>query len=154
VAGRIKKELNISVIAAGKIDPDLAEKTVAEGKTDFVALGRPLLADPDLPAKLRDGKEDEVFRCLYCNNCLKSFWRSCTVNPFLYRESSAQVVLSGSPKRIMVIGGGPAGMEAAVLCKLIGMKCPCLKKTPSWAASGKRPVGCPGRRAMFLLLMF
>jgi pyruvate/2-oxoglutarate dehydrogenase complex dihydrolipoamide dehydrogenase (E3) component len=146
VAERIKKELNIPVIVAGKIDPDLAEKTVAEGKTDFVALGRPLLADPDLPVKLRDGKEEEVFRCLYCNNCLKSSWRSCTVNPFLYRESSAHVVLSASPKKIMVIGGGPAGMEAAVLCKLSGHEVSLFEKESELGGQWKAACGLPWKQ--------
>ena len=120
VANDVKKSLDLPVIVSGKIDPELAEKTVSEGWADFVALGRPLLADPGLPDKLRRNAMDEITPCLYCNNCLRTSWRSCTVNPFLFRESTATLSPTAAPKKIMVIGGGLAGLNAAVLCKMKG----------------------------------
>jgi len=115
VAEEVKKSLRVPVITAGKIGPELAEQVVRDGKADFIALGRPLLADPGLPDKLRNGRLEDVHQCLYCNNCLRSAWRSCTVNPFLYREAMLPLAPAESPKKIMVVGGGLAGMQAAVL---------------------------------------
>jgi 2,4-dienoyl-CoA reductase-like NADH-dependent reductase (Old Yellow Enzyme family)/thioredoxin reductase len=120
VAAEVKKATDLPVIVSGKISPELAEKTIGSGQADFVAWGRPLLADPELPHKLSQGNFGNISRCIYCNNCLRTSWRSCTVNPFLYRESLSSMSPSISPRKIMVIGGGLAGMEAAVLCKMRG----------------------------------
>jgi len=115
VADQVRKVLKIPVITAGKIGPELAEQIVRDSKTDFVALGRPLLADAELPNKLRDGRLEDIRQCLYCNSCLRTTWRSCTVNPFLYKEAMLPLTPAKSPKKIMVVGGGLAGMQAAVL---------------------------------------
>ena len=72
MAEEIKKAVKVPVIAAGKIDAELAEEVIAEGKADFVAMGRPLLADPELPEKIHRGPVEDVRRCIYCNNCLKT----------------------------------------------------------------------------------
>jgi 2,4-dienoyl-CoA reductase (NADPH2) len=120
ISQQVKQKVSLPVIVAGKIPPALAEQAVSEGQTDFVAMGRPLLADPQLPDKLQAGELKEIAQCLYCNNCLRSSWRSCTVNPFLYRDSTFSIVPSGKPRKIMVIGGGLAGMQAAVLGKIKG----------------------------------
>jgi len=118
VAEKIKDTLKVPVIAAGKITPGLAEDTVRSGKADFIALGRPLLADPSLPQKIKSGKEEPLKSCLYCNNCLRSSWRSCTVNPALYRESVKPTARSSAAgKKVMIIGAGLAGLQAAVLLK-------------------------------------
>jgi 2,4-dienoyl-CoA reductase-like NADH-dependent reductase (Old Yellow Enzyme family)/thioredoxin reductase len=120
IAGEVKQKTALPVIVAGKITPALAEKTIAGGKADFVALGRPLLADPELPNKIYQGDLQDIRQCLYCNNCLRSSWHSCTVNPFLYRDSVSSLTHTGTPKKVMVIGGGLAGLQAAVLCKMKG----------------------------------
>jgi pyruvate/2-oxoglutarate dehydrogenase complex dihydrolipoamide dehydrogenase (E3) component len=122
VAGEVKKELRVPVITAGKIDSELAEQVIRDGKADFIALGRPLLADPDLPRKLHEGRSEDVHQCLYCNNCLRSMWRSCTVNPFLYQEAMLPLESAESPKRIMVVGGGLAGIQTAALLAMRGHK--------------------------------
>jgi 2,4-dienoyl-CoA reductase-like NADH-dependent reductase (Old Yellow Enzyme family)/thioredoxin reductase len=120
LAGKVKKALNVPVIAVGKIGPELAEQTIRDGRADFIALGRPLLADPELPNKLREGRMKDIRPCIYCNNCHK--WEdrmpSCTLNPFLYREVDGAPTPAKSPKKVMVIGGGPAGMQAAALLAL------------------------------------
>lgn len=115
VAEAVKQAVTVPVIVAGKITPELAEQAVASGRVDFVALGRPLLADPELPNKLREGRREDVWQCLYCNSCLRSTWRSCTVNPFLYREAMLPLVTAETPKKIVIIGGGIAGMQSARL---------------------------------------
>lgn len=115
----IKRAVSIPVMAAGKITPELARDVIAEGRADFVALGRPLLADPELPNKLREGRIEEVRRCIYCMNCLNQDRRSgrgsCSVNPFLNRESQYPLKPANTAKKVLVVGGGLAGMHTAVL---------------------------------------
>ncbi|MFH1486978.1 MAG: FAD-dependent oxidoreductase, partial [Chloroflexota bacterium] len=123
LAEAVRKVAKVPVIAVGKIgNPALAEQILAEGKADFVAMGRALLADPYLPSKAREGKADEIRRCIYCNNCMglegnppmvMPEGRRCTVNPSLLREREFALKLAPEAKRVMVIGGGLAGMEAA-----------------------------------------
>lgn len=116
LAEKVKRAVSVPVIAAGKITPELADQIVGEGRVDFVALGRPLLADPELPSKLRAGRPEDVRQCLYCNNCIRfgTGSVSCTVNPYLYREGRVPVP-TDSPKKVMVIGGGPGGMKVSEL---------------------------------------
>jgi len=118
LARKIKEAVKIPVIAAGKIDAELAAQAIEEGQADFVAMGRPLLADPELPNKVRQGRIDDVRRCIYCNNCLKSDPNagpgSCSVNPYLYREGRYPSPTARKPKKVMVVGGGLGGMQTAV----------------------------------------
>lgn len=125
LAEAIKKVVNIPVITVGKIgDPQFAEKILQEGKADFIAMGRALLADPELPNKAKEGRFDDIRRCIYCNNCRRGLFDreklkkegrvlSCTVNPELLREREFVLKPAASPKKVMVIGGGLAGMESA-----------------------------------------
>ncbi|MFC1961651.1 FAD-dependent oxidoreductase [Chloroflexota bacterium] len=125
LAEAVKKAVHVPVVVVGKLgDPLLAERVLRERKADFIALGRPLLADPDLPNKAREGRLDEIRRCITCNNCLdlerrfvmrKTTGRAlgCTVNPTLLRERSFSLRPVSFPKKVMVIGGGLAGMKAA-----------------------------------------
>jgi 2,4-dienoyl-CoA reductase-like NADH-dependent reductase (Old Yellow Enzyme family)/thioredoxin reductase len=116
---RLKQSLNVPLLAAGKIGPELGEKVIAEGKADFIALGRPLLADPELPSKIRAGRADEVWPCIYCNNCVvvdpDVFPGACSVNPFAFREEGYPMPVVDAPKNVMVVGGGLAGMRVALL---------------------------------------
>ncbi len=122
LAPPIKEAINIPVITVSKIsDPIFAEKILEEKKADFVAMGRALIADPYLPNKAREGRLDEIRRCIYCCNCttwenrprLQERGISCTVNPAVLREDDFVIKFAHKPKKIMVIGGGLAGMEAA-----------------------------------------
>ena len=123
-AGEIKKALKIPVIAVGRISPELGESLLQEGKADFIALGRPLLADPDLPRKLASGKGEDIRPCIYCYQCVnqplegKSIF--CTVNPAAGNEAEQEIQPVTRAKKVIVIGGGPAGMEAARLAALRG----------------------------------
>lgn len=116
-AEAVKKRVKVPVIVAGKINPTMAEDTVREGKADFVGFGRQLLADPELANKLRDGRLDDIQWCLRCLNCLRlgPGLLSCSVNPFMFREASYPPPKTDSPKNVMVIGGGVAGMQAAII---------------------------------------
>lgn len=122
LAERLKKAVRIPIIAVGKLgDPLLAEDVLRQGKADFIAMGRQLLADPELPNKAKEERFDDIRRCIYCLNCfhfgahphILSEGLSCTVNPALLREKEFQLQAVATPKKVMVIGGGPAGMEAA-----------------------------------------
>jgi 2,4-dienoyl-CoA reductase-like NADH-dependent reductase (Old Yellow Enzyme family)/thioredoxin reductase len=115
----IKRAVDIPVIAVGKIrDPKLAEGALRDGAADFVALGRPLLADPDWPMKAVGGRSDEINLCIACNQgCIGRLFDRldvwCTVNPETGRELEFARPAPESAKCVLVAGGGPAGMEAA-----------------------------------------
>jgi 2,4-dienoyl-CoA reductase-like NADH-dependent reductase (Old Yellow Enzyme family)/thioredoxin reductase len=120
LAAAVKKVVNVPVITVGKIgDPVLAEEILREGKADFIAMGRALLADPELPNKARLGKLEDICPCTYCTlGCLDKrtppdMSARCAVNPACGRELESVLQPAPHPKRVMVIGGGLAGMEAA-----------------------------------------
>lgn len=116
---RIKGEVSIPVIVAGRMgDPDLIRKTLSEGIVDGVALGRSLIADPDLPNKLRTGKDDEVSQCGACmQGCLMKVRTgeglSCILNPETGHESEP-IPMAERLAKVVIVGGGPAGMQAAL----------------------------------------
>lgn len=126
LAEEIKKVVSIPVIAVGAInDPELAEKILEEGKADLVAMGRPLIADPYLPRKAEKGEFDSVRRCIRCNAtcCARSAMNleiRCAINPAAGRELDFRLRRVINKKRIIVVGGGPAGMEAARTAALRG----------------------------------
>lgn len=126
LAEAIKKEMkHTPVVTVGALgNPELMESIIAEGRADIVALARPLLADPELPNKLKAGKADQVSPCLRCMACISESFvpyvrycsriRRCPSNPTAYKEIPAsQVKKAEQPKKVLVIGGGPSGMEAA-----------------------------------------
>jgi len=114
------------IAAATRInDPLLAEKIIADGKTDIVNLGRPLIADPEFPRKALAGKLDEIKKCIACNQgCFDEVFAgrkvSCLVNPMAGRETELQILPVSKPRKVMVIGGGPAGMECARVLTMRG----------------------------------
>lgn len=116
-AEAIKRVVGIPVSCVGKIRrPETAEKILREEKADFISLGRPLLADPDWPKKCRSGRIEDIRLCIYCNHCIRmSRPVACAINPVCGKEIRYDEKLKKMeyPKNIMVIGGGPAGMEAA-----------------------------------------
>ena len=121
-AARFKQHLEIPVIAVGRLDdPALAERVVAEGIADVVLLGRGLLADPDWAQKVEDGRWSDVRPCIACNACVELVGRGsdlrCAVNPETGRESTWRVLPAANARRVMVVGGGPAGMTAARLAR-------------------------------------
>ena len=128
-AEAIKKEIRIPVIASGSITtPEFAEEIIISGKGDFIGLGRPLWADPDWGKKLKEGRPEDIRPCIRCNEgCLeRTFFRfravTCGVNPTVGHEGELELTPAEIKKRIAVIGGGPAGMEAARVCALRGHK--------------------------------
>lgn len=115
----------VPVIAVGSIsDPSMADKIIEEGKADLVAVGRGLIADPMLPRKAKEGRVNEIRTCIRCNECsfrLKNGYRiTCAVNPLAGKEDYGVFRPAEKPKKVLVVGGGPAGMEAARLLSLRG----------------------------------
>lgn len=126
MAAAVKRVVKIPVIAVGRLGyPELAERVLEEGKADFVALGRPLLADPEWPDKVRGKRLDDIRPCIGDHDgCLGRAFKgkalSCTVNPTVGLE--AELTLTPGPSRlnVLIVGGGPAGMEAARVAALRG----------------------------------
>jgi 2,4-dienoyl-CoA reductase-like NADH-dependent reductase (Old Yellow Enzyme family)/thioredoxin reductase len=119
IAAEFKKALHIPIIAVGRINTiALAEEILSQGKADIAAIGRPLLADPELPKKAAEGWEEEIRPCIACNEgCYKRILGQldvrCSVNPILGKEAEPALPKAEPAKRIVVVGAGPAGMEAA-----------------------------------------
>lgn len=122
----LKSVLKVPVITAGRMDdPDRAAQSIVENKTDFIGLARPLLADPQLPNKVRSGKIDRIRPCLSCQEgCMGRLARfaqvSCAVNPACGREAEYGLTPALERKAVMIVGGGIAGMEAARVAALRG----------------------------------
>ncbi len=117
-ASTIKSQVTIPVIAVGRIEIDAAEKGLAADDFDFVAMGRKLLADPELPNKIADGRADSIRPCIYCYVCVSKIFVNeamcCAVNPECGREYKTNLIASSADsKKVLVVGGGPGGMEAA-----------------------------------------
>ena len=126
-AEAIKKEVNIPVMASGSITlPQYAEDIIASGKGDMVVLGRPLWADPDWSQKAKEDRPEDICPCIRCNEgCLeRTFFQykavTCAVNPVISREGELKITPAPKPRRVAVVGGGAAGMEAARVAKLRG----------------------------------
>lgn len=119
-ATAIRRAVGIPVIASGRIEPSAAERHLRRGHFDFLAMGRKILADPDLPNKLAAGRADDIRPCVYCYCCVSRIYTlqtvKCAVNPETARERERALVATDRPRAIAVAGGGPAGMEVA--CRL------------------------------------
>ncbi len=126
VCPTVKKYTNLPVLNAGNHTPETAANLIASGNADIALIGRGLIADPDLPKKLMYGDREEVRPCIRCNEeCVRrTFERttkiSCAVNPSVNEEMFFQIQKVPEPKKVMVIGGGPAGMEAARVAAMEG----------------------------------
>jgi 2,4-dienoyl-CoA reductase-like NADH-dependent reductase (Old Yellow Enzyme family)/NADPH-dependent 2,4-dienoyl-CoA reductase/sulfur reductase-like enzyme len=123
-AAAIRKAVGIPVIASGRVELDAGEHALAEGRFDFLSLGRKILADPDLPRKLAAGEVQSIRPCIYCYTCISAIYTDesvrCAVNPRTAHEGDPMPAAAGAPKKVVVIGGGPGGMEAARLLNGLG----------------------------------
>jgi NADPH-dependent 2,4-dienoyl-CoA reductase/sulfur reductase-like enzyme len=116
-AAAVKATVSIPVIAVGRIEPTVGEQRISAGDCDFVAMGRKLLADPQLPRKLMEGREEDIKPCIYCYTCISEIYlrrpTRCAVNPETGFERELAPQSAPVRKHVAVVGGGPGGMEAA-----------------------------------------
>ena len=117
-AEAVRKALGVPVMAVGRINgPEIANEIIARGQADLVCIGRGLLADPKMPIKAREGRMDDIRTCIACNTCMESIFRrgrvECLVNPALGREQEMALTRAEIPKKVMVVGGGPGGLDVA-----------------------------------------
>ena len=127
IAAEIKKHVNTPVATVGGLsDPDQLEEIIASGKADVVEMARGLICDPDLPIKLRTGREKEVRKCLRCFSCIRSMYSRgrlyCAINPESGKEREVMSNHCVPSKHVLVAGGGMAGMEAAITAAQNGHK--------------------------------
>ena len=121
MAARIRGAVQIPVIVAGRIrEPKVAREALTSGQADLIGLGRPFLADPDWVVKTEQGDEEAILLCAACHQgCLaelrKGHGTGCAFNPLTGRESEVRIEPAGKPRKVMVAGGGPAGLEAAIV---------------------------------------
>lgn len=126
LAKKLKEVATVPVLVAGRMDdPDMAAQALSDGIIDGVGLGRPVLTDPDYVNKVRSGQTDFIRPCLGCHDgcfgrLLEKGMGSCAVNPECGRETTVGIVKADKPKRVVIVGAGPAGMEAARVAALRG----------------------------------
>jgi len=154
LSARIRSEVSIPVMVAGRLGTSDRIRTVLrQGMADVVALGRPLLADPDLPRKMREGREDEIMACGGClQGCLASVKSGeplgCVINPELGREDEAEASVVPVGEHLVVVGGGPAGMQAALSAQRLGYTVTLLEKNPKLGGQFALAFATPGKEAM------
>ena len=146
IAGDIKKAVNVPVSAVGRIvDAEMAERVIESGMADMVAVGRPLLADPDWGTKIAAGKACDIRRCISCNKgCTDAIqnrqFLSCVLNAENGYENTRSIQPAAQKKKIAVLGGGPAGLEAARVAALRGHDVTLFEKTT--ALGGQLNIAC------------
>ena len=146
IAGDIKKAVNVPVSAVGRIvDADMAARVIESGMADIVAMGRPLLADPDWGTKIAAGKACDIRRCISCNKgCTDAIqnrqFLSCVLNAENGYENTRSIQPAAQKKKIAVLGGGPAGLEAARVAALRGHDVTLFEKTTT--LGGQLNIAC------------
>lgn len=134
IAEAIKGVVNVPIATVGRIvDPDFAERIISEGKADLIAVGRGLLADPEWPIKAKEGRHAAIRKCIMCNQgctdrLLNGQSISCSINATLGKEATSQIKKTETRKHVLIIGGGPAGMEAARIAALRGHQVTLIEK--------------------------
>jgi 2,4-dienoyl-CoA reductase-like NADH-dependent reductase (Old Yellow Enzyme family)/thioredoxin reductase len=127
LSAEVKKVTKVPVIAVGRLDQETGEQALQEGKADLIALGRRLLADPELPNKVAANRFDDIRPCIGCMECIEGLGTrtgglGCTINPEAGREREYIISKASKKKTVVVAGSGPAGLEAARVAALRGHK--------------------------------
>ncbi len=151
LARGIREKVSVPVFASNRLgDPDVAERVLRSGAADMICWGRPLIADPDLPRKVREGRFDEIIRCVSCNQgCFDSIFLGrgifCAVNPTVGREGAEPVAGPSRPKKVFVAGGGPAGMQFALTASGLGHTVTLFEKAESLGGQIPIAAGPPAK---------
>jgi 2,4-dienoyl-CoA reductase-like NADH-dependent reductase (Old Yellow Enzyme family)/thioredoxin reductase len=155
----IKRQVRIPVSVAGRMnDPAVAEAILQDGKADFVALGRALHADPEFPVKALDGRRGPIRPCVACLKCSDLLGAnlpvSCLTNPAAGRERAYALRRAPRPLRVLVVGGGPAGLEAARVAALRGHRVTLWEREASLGGQLRWTQRVPGRQEMAGLIAY
>ena len=160
LAEEIKKVIKIPVLASIRINnPVLAEKILVEEKADFICMGRPLIADPELPKKAFEGKLEDIRLCIACNQgCLDRIFMGldvkCCINPAAGKESEYKIQPTKKSRRVLVVGGGPAGMEAARIAALRGHKVTLCEKSNKLGGQLNLASKIPGKEEIYNIIEY
>ena len=136
LAAGIKQAVTVPVIAVGRITPEAGERILEEGKAELIAIGKALLADPELPNKVASNRLEDINPCIVCMGCRDDLRLPevvgirCSVNAALGKEKEYEIIPARKPRKVLVVGGGPAGMEAARVAALRGHKVTLWEKEP------------------------
>jgi len=154
LARGVKQRVSVPVFASNRLgDPELAERTLRSGACDMICWGRPLIADPELPNKVREGRLDEIVSCIACNQgCFDSIFAgthvSCVLNPRAGREGELRVAPAAAPKKVFVAGGGPAGMQCAITAAEAGHRVTLFEKEAELGGQVNLARVPPGKREL------
>ncbi len=127
----IKKVVSVPVMAVGGLDADLGEMALREGKADLIGMNRRFFADPEYPRKVAEGRPDDIQPCTHCNNCNKGYGepRTCRINAS-FGTDRYEVTKAAKKKKVLVVGGGPAGMQTARVAAMRGHEVTLFEKGP------------------------
>lgn len=157
LAAEIKKHVSKPVATIGGLtDPAMMEEIIASGKADVVYMARQLLADPETPRKIEEGRDEEIVHCLRCFTCMAeraaTSTRRCTVNPLIGRELNGTEVQPASvKKKVVVVGGGPGGLYAAYTAARRGHRVILMEKEGEVGGILKSEQAIPFKREMYQL---
>ncbi len=157
LAEEIKKHLSIPVATIGALnDPEMMEEIIASGKADVIYMARALLADHELPRKVMSNQDENIVKCLRCFTCMAeratTSTRRCTVNPLIGRElDGTEVVPVLKPKKVLIAGGGPGGLQAAITAAKRGHKVILCEKTNELGGILKGEQALPFKYEMYEL---
>jgi 2,4-dienoyl-CoA reductase-like NADH-dependent reductase (Old Yellow Enzyme family)/thioredoxin reductase len=156
----IKEVVRIPVGVVGRImSPSTAERIIAGGEADLVYLGRALIADPEFPKKAEEGKENEIRPCIVCNKgCIDRLFEGvdigCSVNAAMGKEASRKISPTGRPKKVLIVGGGPAGLEAARVAAARGHHVTLCEKSKTLGGTLNQAVLLPNKEPISRLIQY
>ena len=149
----IRKVTDLALICSQRVnDPLIAESVLASGAADLVSMNRAIMTDPDMPTKAREGRLEEIRHCIACNECIArgriGMPIACTMNAELGREQQMAIEKTDTPRHVLVIGGGPAGLEAARVASLRGHRVTLYEKGDTLGGQPLIASQAPGREEL------